>query len=64
MLRLADAPDSREWADDFLLADKHPSPEGFGDKPALQMRGLPTLEQPSRVLHFNLSVVALRGEVR
>ncbi|MEA4998652.1 MAG: hypothetical protein VB087_04600 [Candidatus Limiplasma sp.] len=64
MLRLADAPDSREWADDFLLADKHPSPEGFGDKPALQMRGLPTLEQPSRVLHFNLSVVALRGAAK
>ncbi len=60
MLNLADAPDSHEWGDDFLIADRHPSPEGFGDKPALQMRGLPTLQQPSRVLHFNLSVAALR----
>ena len=61
---LSDTPDPREWADDFPLADKHPSPEGFGDKPALQMRGLPTLEQPHRVLHFNLSVEALRKKAK
>ena len=61
---LSDTPDPREWADDFLLADKHPSPEGFGDKPALQMRGLPGLEQPARVLHFNLSVEALRRKAK
>ena len=57
---LTDPPDPREWADDFPLADKHPAPEGFGDKPALQMRGLPSLEKPNRVLHLNLSVAALR----
>ena len=61
---LGDTPDPREWADDFLIADKHPSPEGFGDKPALQLRGLPALEQPSRVLHYNLSVDALLKKAR
>ncbi|NLI20089.1 MAG: hypothetical protein GX418_00855 [Clostridiales bacterium] len=58
------APDPGEWADDFLLADEHPSPEGFGDKAALQMRGLSAMEQPSRVLHFNLSVEALLRAAR
>ena len=57
-------PDPREWADDFPLADKHPSPEGFGDKTALQMRGMIALEQPCRVLHFNLSVEALRRKAK
>ena len=61
MFSLTDTPDPREWADDFLIADKHPSPDGFSDKPALQMRGLPSLEQPSRVLHMNVSVAALRN---
>ena len=61
---LADEPDPCEWADDFPLADKHPSPEGFGDKTALQMRGLPSIEQPARVLHMNLSVEALRQKAK
>lgn len=64
MFSLAEAPDPREWTDDFLIADKHPSPEGFGDKLALQLRGLQSLEQPSRVLHFNLSVAALLKKAR
>jgi len=59
-----DTPDPREWADDFVLADESPSPEGFSDQTALQMRGLPALEQPSRVLHFNLSVEALKAKAR
>lgn len=59
-----DVPDPREWADDFVLADESPSPEGFSDQSALQMRGLPSLEQPSRVLHFNLSVTALKNKAR
>ena len=61
---LADTPDPREWADDFNLADQSASPEGFGDKSALQMRGLAAMEQPSRVLHYNLSVDALRRKAR
>lgn len=61
---LSDKPDPCEWADDFLIADKHPSPEGFGDKSALQMRGMIALEQPSRVLHLNLSVEALRRKAK
>lgn len=64
MFSLSDTPDPHEWADDFLIADKHPSPEGFGDKTALQMRGLPSIEQPARVLHFNLSVEALRRKAK
>lgn len=64
LFSLADTPDPREWADDFALTDKHPSPDGFGDKLALQLRGMPTLEQPSRVLHFNLSVAALRSKAK
>ena len=64
VFRLSDPPDPREWADDFPLADKHPSPEGFGDKSALQMRGLSALEQPARVLHFNISVAALRRKAK
>ena len=61
---LDDEPNPCEWADDFPLADKHPSPEGFGDKTALQMRGLTSLEQPARVLHINLSVEALRRKAK
>lgn len=61
---LLETPDPREWADDFLLAEKHPSPEGLGGKIALQLRGLPSLEQPNRVLHFNLSVEALKRKAR
>ena len=61
---LDETPDPREWADDFSLADEHPSPEGFGDKSALQMRGLMALEQPARVLHMNLSVEALKRKAR
>lgn len=64
MFSLSQAPDPHEWTDDFLIADKHPSPEGFGDKLALQLRGLQSLEQPSRVLHFNLSVEALKKAAR
>jgi hypothetical protein len=61
---LSETPNPCEWADDFQIADKHPSPEGFGDKRALQMRGLPTIEQPHRVLHYNLSVEALRCKAK
>lgn len=61
---LKDKPEPCEWADDFLLADKSSTLEGFGDKPALQMRGLAALEQPARVLHFNLSVEALKQKAK
>jgi hypothetical protein len=61
---LSEPPDPREWADDFMLADARPTQEGFGSQAALQLRGLPALEKPSRVLHFNLSVAALKDTAR
>lgn len=64
IFRLDETPNPREWADDFPMADESPSPEGFGDKTALQLRGLPTLEQPSRVLHMNISTTELRREAK
>ncbi len=57
----AEPPEPKEWRDDFTLTDKTPKPKGFMDKKALQMRGAIPFELPCRVLHFNLSVKALRA---
>ena len=59
-----ETPDPSEWVDDFPMADKSTTTEGFSDKPALQLRGLPSMEQPARVLHFNLSIAALKTKAK
>ncbi|MBE5801040.1 MAG: hypothetical protein E7319_02010 [Clostridiales bacterium] len=55
---LDDTPDPAEWEDAFPVSGKGPA-HGFADKPALQMKGMLPLEQPNRVLHYNLSTKAL-----
>lgn len=52
-------PDPAEWSDDFSFGDEAAGAHGFADKPALQMRGLISYEQPDRVLHYNFSTQAL-----
>ena len=55
---LTGEPDPAEWKDAFPVSGKGPA-HGFSDKPALQMKGMLPLEQPNRVLHYNLSTKAL-----
>lgn len=55
---LEETPDPAEWKDAFPVSGKGPA-HGFSDKPALQMKGMLPLEQPNRVLHYNLSTKAL-----
>ncbi|MCE5343049.1 MAG: hypothetical protein LLF96_05585 [Eubacteriales bacterium] len=57
---LTEAPDPREWVDDFSLADERPAQEGFGHQSALQLRRVLTLQKSSRILHFDLPLPALR----
>ena len=56
--RLEEEPDPDEWKDAFPVSGQG-SAGSFTDKPALQMRGMLPLEQPNRVLHYNLSTKAL-----
>ncbi len=56
--RLDEEPDPAEWEDCFPVSGKGKA-GGFADKKALQMRGMLPLEQPNRVLHYNLSTGAL-----
>lgn len=60
----AEPPEPKEWRDDFVIADRCEKAKGFMDKRALQMRGAVAFEQPSRVLHFNLSVAAMRKKAK
>ncbi len=55
---LDEEPSPDEWKDAFPVSGKGAA-HGFADKAALQMRGMPPLEQPNRVLHYNLSTQAL-----
>lgn len=55
---LEDEPSPEEWEDAFPVSGKGAA-GGFSDKPALQMKGMVPLEQPNRVLHYNLSTKAL-----
>ena len=60
----AEPSEPQEWRDDFTIADRSRKAKGFMDKRALQLRGAIAFEQPSRVLHFNLSVEALRKKAK
>lgn len=57
----SESPEPKEWRDDFTIADRCEKAKGFMDKRAVQLRGAIAFEQPSRVLHFNLSVARLRA---
>lgn len=61
MLEPSEPPAPEEWRDDFVMGDKAPASHGLGGKPALQMRGMMTYERPYRVLHYNMSVAALKA---
>ena len=61
---LDETPNPGEWADDFWMADGNPAEGGFADKAALQLRGMPVLGKPSRILHFNMPVTALTAAAR
>ncbi len=56
--RLEDEPQQEEWEDAFPVSGEGAA-GGFSDQPALQMKGMLPLEQPNRVLHYNLSTKAL-----
>lgn len=60
ILPLDEAPAPGEWADHFIKVEESASLKGFADKRALQLRGVRALTQPARVLHFNVSVSALK----
>lgn len=60
---LEDAPDPAEWEDAFPVTGEGAA-RTFSDKPALQMRGMLPLEQPNRVLHYNLDTDALLAAAR
>ena len=60
---LTGEPDPAEWKDAFPVSGKGPA-HGFSDKPALQMKGMLPLEQPNRVLHYNLDTDALLAAAR
>ena len=60
---LEDDPDPAEWEDAFPITGEG-AVKGFSDKPALQMRGMLPLEQPNRVLHYNLPTGALLEAAR
>ena len=62
MLPLDEQPKPEEWRDDFVLGDRCEESHGFGGKPALQLRGALPYEHPTRVLHYNLSVAALKKQ--
>ena len=57
-------PEPKEWRDDFVIGDKSPGAHGFMDKQAVQLRGMPSYLKPNRVLHYNLSVEALRAKAK
>lgn len=60
---LEEAPDPAEWEDAFPITGDGAA-KGFSDKLALQMRGMLPLEQPNRVLHYNLNTDALLAAAR
>lgn len=60
----SEPPEPKEWNDDFTIGDRSTGAHGFMDKRAVQLRGMIPFEQPNRVLHYNLSVAALRQRAR
>ncbi len=60
---LDEEPDANEWKDAFPVSGEGAA-GGFSDKPALQMKGMLPLEQPNRVLHYNLSTAQLLSQAR
>lgn len=60
---LEEEPDPAEWEDAFPITGEGAA-KGFSDKPALQMKGMLPLEQPNRVLHYNLDTDALLAAAR
>lgn len=58
------APDARETANDFRLAEATEKTAGFVDRSAVQMSGRLSAIRPCRILHFNLDANRLRTVAR
>lgn len=60
---LEDEPHADEWKDAFPVSGEGTA-GSFSDRSALQLKGMLPLEQPNRVLHYNLSTQQLLTRAR